>query len=299
MFYFITCSVIWGLTWIAITYQLTSVNSNVAVFYRFIVASLILFAFCAFQKTKLRFDKKDHLNFLIQGFFMFFLNYQLTYWASHLAPSALVALAFTALIYFNLFGGWFFLRLSIEKKVFWGALVSFAGMALITVHELQNQSLSPTSVWGLLISLLATVSASAGNLVATVSRNKRHVPIAANNAWGMLYGSALSFVYCLMMQRSFLLHDVQPSFWWSFIFLTLFGTVISFGAYLKLIERMGPSKAAFTSVISPLIALATSMYFENFQLTLILALGIILCLLGNVVALAPWKTLSSFNKNAA
>lgn len=286
MFYFITCSIIWGLTWIAIQYQLHSVNATAAVFYRFLAASLILFAFCAFRKISLQYEKKDHLNFAIQGFFMFFLNYQLSYRASELAPSALVALAFTALIYFNLFGGRYFLKIPIEKKVFWGAVVSFIGMSLVTLGEMGDQNIQSTAVFGFLLSLLATVSASAGNLVSMKSRFRK-IPISANNAWGMLYGSLFSFVYCLFMQRSFEIHNIDNSFIGSFLFLTVFGTVFSFGAYLKLIEKLGPSRAAFTSVISPIIAIGVSMQFENLQIGLALGLGIILCLLGNLIALIP------------
>lgn len=286
MFYFITCSIIWGLTWIAIQYQLHSVNPNVAVFYRFIAASLILFVFCALRKTPLKFEKKDHLNFAAQGFFMFFLNYQMSYRASQLAPSAIVALAFTALIYFNLFGGRLFLKIPIEKKVLWGAMVSFLGMSFVTIGEMGEQSIQSTAVIGFLLSLFATLSASAGNLISMKSRFRK-VPVASNNAWGMLYGALFSFLYCVVMQRSFELYDVDSSFVWSFLFLTVFGTVFSFGAYLKLIEKLGPSRAAFTSVISPLIAVGVSMQFESLHVGLALGFGIALCLFGNLIALIP------------
>ncbi len=286
MFYFASCSIIWGLTWIAIQYQFHAVNSNVAVFYRFITASLLLFIFCKIGKVSLKYTKKDHINFAAQGFFMFFLNYQMTYWASHLAPSALVALAFTALIYFNLFGGKIFLNLPIEKKVLWGALVSFIGMSFVTVGEMTDITIQATSALGFGISLIATISASAGNLIAMQSR-KQKIPIAANNAWGMLYGCLFSLILCLVYQRSFVITQFDTPFILSFFYLTVFGTIISFGAYLKLIERMGPAKAAFTSVISPVIALTTSVYFENLHISFILGLGIFLCLLGNLLALVP------------
>lgn len=48
---------------------------------------------------------------------------------------------------------------------------------------------------------------------------------------------------------------------------------------------MGPSKAAFTSVVSPVIAVGVSLIYENLPLTIYLVLGIIFCLTGNVVAL--------------
>lgn len=284
MLYFFICSAIWGLTWIAIKNQFHAVDSNTAVFYRFIIASAILFAWVKIKKLPLKYSREQHFNFAAQGFFMFCLNYLLTYWASHLAPSALVALAFTSLIFFNMFGGHFFFKLPIERKVFWGAFISLIGMGFISYNELSTYSLHPTSIIGFIISLIATVSASAGNLVSLANREKK-IPISSNNAWGMLYGAGLTLIYCLITQRSFVVHSFDNTFVLSFIYLTIFGTIISFGSYLKLIELVGPSKAAFTSVVSPVIAVGVSLIYENLPLTLYLVLGIIFCLTGNIVAL--------------
>ncbi len=284
MIYFFICSAIWGLTWIAIKNQFHAVDSSVAVFYRFIIASLILFAYANIKKLTLKFSLEQHLNFAAQGFFMFCLNYLLTYWASHLAPSALVALAFTSLIFFNMFGAHFFFNLKIEKKVFIGAFISLIGMGFISYNELSTYNLHPTFILGFIISLVATVSASAGNLFSLKNREKK-IAITSNNAWGMLYGSALTLIYCLITQRSFMINSFDQTFILSFIYLTIFGTIISFGSYLKLIEIMGPSKAAFTSVVSPVIAVGVSLYYENLPLTIYLILGISFCLGGNLIAL--------------
>ena len=285
MIYFIMCSIIWGLTWFAIKLQFHAVDASASVFYRFIIASLILFAFTKIKKIPLRYSREDHLSFLAQGAFLFCLNYIITYWASTMAPSALVALAFTSLIFFNLFGGNLFLNLPIEKNVFWGAFISFSGMLLITYNEVNTLSLYPHSLMGFLLSLLATVSASAGNLISLKNRRKK-ISIAANNAYGMLYGSLLTLIFCFLAQRPMHITSFDSQFLLSFAFLTLFGTVIGFGAYLRLIETMGPSKAAFTSVISPIIAFAVSVYFENLAVTVFLFLGMILSIGGNILALS-------------
>lgn len=285
MSYFIICSLIWGLTWIAIKMQFHALDPNAAVFYRFIFASGILFAFAKFKKISLSYSKKDHLSFFAQGAFLFCINYLITYWASTMAPSALVALAFTSLIFLNLFGGRIFLNFPIEKNVFIGAVVSFAGMIFITYNEVNTLSEYPNSIWGFLLSFIATISASAGNLISIRNR-KQKISIAANNAWGMLYGSFLTLSFCLLTEKSMLIHQFDLKFLSAFIFLTVFGTVISFGSYLKLIETMGPAKAAFTSVVSPVIAFAISIFFENMSVTSFLFLGMLLSICGNVIALS-------------
>lgn len=290
LFYFLTAAVIWGITWIAIKFQIPYVNGTVAVFYRFTFSCLVIFAICWLSKIKLKYKLALHKRFVAQGFFLFCLNYQLTYWATSMATSALVALGFTSIIFFNMFGARVFFKTPFNKKVVWGAIISFVGMGFITLNEILDQGLHPLSIWGFILSLLGTVSASAGNLVSSANK-KENIPIMANNAWSMLYGSGFTLIFCLLKGVSFKV-QLTHEFLFSFAYLSVFGTIIAFWAYLKLIENVGPSKAAFTSVASPVIALAVSTFYENLNWTVWLALGSVFCILGNVVALRPTKTLS-------
>lgn len=227
---------------------------------------------------------------------MFCLNFLLTYFASHQAPSALVALAFTAIIYFNMFFGYAFLRIPFDQKVIYGALLSFVGMLLISSNELLQLQNHPGYLFGFMLSLLGTASASVGNIISTRSRQLK-IPIIANNAWGMLYGSSLSLLFCLIEAKNFSVH-FDMKFLMAFSYLTLFGTIISFGAYLKLIELVGPAKAGFTSVVSPVIAIGISMYFENLEFSWMMTIGVLFCLLGNVIALFNKEWLVAKVQNA-
>jgi drug/metabolite transporter (DMT)-like permease len=230
------------------------------------------------------FNRKDHINFALQGLFMFCINYILNYWAEEMAPSALGALAFTSLIFFNMLGGRIFLNLKIEPKVFLGAFISFVGIGFITLNEFNSSSINPGSLTGFFICLVATLSASIGSLFSIQSR-QRKIPVSSNNAWAMLYGSFLTFCFCWLRQKSFSVNPFDFSFIFSFIYLCIFGTIIAFGAYLKLIEIAGPSKAAFTSVVTPVIAVGISISFEKMPFTLYLLLGVLFCLTGNILAL--------------
>ena len=216
---------------------------------------------------------------------MFCVNFILTYWASHMAPSAIIALAFTSLIYFNMFFGKQFLAIPFDKKVIMGGLISFFGMGLLSYNELIHIDEHAGYLLGFFISLIATASASVGNIISVRSRQLK-IPILANNAWGMLYGCLFSLTFCLVTQKSF---TIKPdlSFTLSFLYLVIFGTVISFGAYLKLIDLVGPAKAAFTSVISPVIAITLSIYFENLNFNSWMIFGVGFSLLGNIIALTP------------
>ncbi len=60
--------------------------------------------------------------------------------------------------------------------------------------------------------------------------------------------------------------------------------MIGFTAYLMLIGRIGPERAAYCTVLFPIVALAVSTVFEGYRWTALAGAGIALILLGNVVA---------------
>ena len=67
----------------------------------------------------------------------------------------------------------------------------------------------------------------------------------------------------------------------SVLYLAVFGTVIGFSAYFSLVGRIGAAKAAYSTLLFPLVALTVSTFFEGYVWTLNAVFGILLILLGN------------------
>ncbi len=194
-----------------------------------------------------------------------------------------MALSFTLLIYYNMFGMRVFFNRKISKNVVIGSLIGGAGLLLIFLNEIINFDSSSKTIAGLLIGFLATFSASMGNMVAHKTYSLK-IPIMTTNAFSMLYGSFFTLIIALILGHD--LHvPLTASFLGSLFYLSLFGSVIAFGAYLTLAGRIGAEKAAYSSVISPVIALTLSSLFESFLWTPYIVGGVVLCLLGNVLTL--------------
>src|ERR1700694_5904737 len=66
---------IWGSTWLAITFQLGVVAAEASVVYRFALAALMLAAWCLASGRSLRFAAVQHAWFAAQGALLFGLNY--------------------------------------------------------------------------------------------------------------------------------------------------------------------------------------------------------------------------------
>jgi drug/metabolite transporter (DMT)-like permease len=59
--------------------------------------------------------------------------------------------------------------------------------------------------------------------------------------------------------------------------------VIAFGSYLTLLGRIGLDRAAYVTVLFPVIALVLSTFFEDLRWGIFQLLGVLLILLGNAV----------------
>ncbi len=67
----------------------------------------------------------------------------------------------------------------------------------------------------------------------------------------------------------------------SLIYLSVFGTIIAFGCYLKLIGKIGAYRAAYASMLFPVVALSISTVFEGYQWSTYNLIGMALVLIGN------------------
>lgn len=273
---------IWGSTWIAIQYQL-SVAPEVAVAYRFALATVMLMAWCLVRRLPMRFALRDHLFMAVLGVCLFSLNYVLIYVASAHLTSGLLAVVFSTIVIMNMINGVIFFRRRPETRTLIGAAIGLAGIAMVFANDLASFDLAAGGSIGLLVSLAGSYIASLGNM-ASARNHARGVPVMQANAYGMLYGTIMLFAYIVLAGIP-LTFDSSVSFIAAWVYLALFGSVLGFGFYLTLLGKIGPDRAAYSSVMFPIVALLLSTWFEDFHWTSNIIWGVGLTLVGNVVIL--------------
>ena len=76
---------------------------------------------------------------------------------------------------------------------------------------------------------------------------------------------------------------VEPTFAYlsSLLFLTVFGSLVAFWAYITLIGEIGADRASYANLLIPVVAILISTVFEGYQWTLAAGSGLLLILLGN------------------
>lgn len=274
---------IWGTTWIAIEFQLGTVAPGVSIFYRYALASLLLFGWCRARRLPLGFSRGAHARFALLGLLLFSLNYLLTYYAQVHITSALSAIAFSTMLWMNIANSRLLFGTRAGARVLLGSVLGVAGILTLFLPEVRALSLSDTTLYGAGLCVAGAYVASLGNMVSQ-SAQKQQLPILQSNAWGMLYGAVFTGLIALGQGKEFNF-DWSVGYAGSLLYLAVFGSIVAFGSYLTLLGRIGASRAGYAVVMFPVVALAVSFAFEGLALTANIVLGILLVMAGNVIIL--------------
>ena len=275
----------WGSSWFAISFQLGDVAPQVSIVWRFLLASIILFTWCYLRGLKLSFPWRDHLSWLLLGFFLFCINYICAYFGTFYLASGLVCLIFSTLTLFTVLNGFVFFKKPIRLPILIGAVVGIAGLSVIFSNEISSTDWSVESgvVKGFLWMLLATFFASIGMLLSGQFQ-ARKMPLVQSNAFSMLYGSLILVFYITVSDVSFSF-NTSYSYVISLVYLALIASVIGFGVYLKLVGNIGADKASYVNIFTPTIALLLSTLFENYEWSWVGLIGVLLIIIGNIIVL--------------
>lgn len=292
---YISTVLIWGSTWLAIAWQVGDVAAPVSIFYRFFIAALVLFIGLALWRNRQPLSGQDHLFCLLQGGSVFGLNFYCFYQAAGVLPSGLIAILFSMSTLFNAANGYLFFRTPVPV-VFYPALgMGLAGMVIVFWQDLVVVEASWVLLGAVGLSLLGTYGFSLGNMVS-VRHQRRGLRISTTNTFAMLYGALLMGFIALVQGASFSLPP-EPRYLGALVYLAVIGSVGGFGAYFMLVGRIGAGKAAYASVLFPLVALALSTVFEGYQWRTNAVVGLVMILSGNLLMFnahqAAWQRLQS------
>src|SRR5439155_5533845 len=183
---FSIATLIWGSTWLVITFQLGIVAAEASVVYRFALAALLLAAWCLATGRSLKFPLAQHALFAMQGALLFGLNYLCVYWAEQHIASGLVAVLFSLIVFLNLAGVRLFFGTPIGGRTLLGATLGVTGVMLLFWREIGGGQTD--ALRGIVFGLAATIFASAGNLLA-VRNHRNRVAVLPGVTWAMGYGA--------------------------------------------------------------------------------------------------------------
>jgi drug/metabolite transporter (DMT)-like permease len=283
LFLYSSVVLIWGTTWIAIYWQLGTVPPLASVFYRFVLASCLLLPvlkmFFRLQPT----TWADQRFFVLQGCFLFSFNFVCFYIATQYVASGLASVIFSTATLFNAVNSRVFWRERPGRRTYLAGALGTIGLVAMFWQEVASGSWSADALRGLGLGLIGTYLFSLGNMVSIRNHRAGLQPLTTN-AYAMIYGT-LALAITMLLTRTPVKWDPQPIYAASLVYLAVFGTILAFWAYLTLVSRMGANKAAYATVLFPVVALSLSSIFEDYQWRLLSLGGLALVLSGNVILL--------------
>ncbi len=285
---YIATVLFWGTSWLAVKLHLGVVAPEVSLVYRFAIAAVLTFAICLCLRKPMRFSLIQHGFMAVQGLFLFSTNFYLIYLGTQYLTSGLVAVVFSLVVVFNIFGQALLFRTPIEARVLLGAALGLAGLVVVFWPEVAAFDLTKDGTRGLLLALAGTLSASLGMLTSAWNQSRRALPVFQTNAYGMMYGAILTLGICLVNGSPFNF-DPSPIYIGALLHLAVLASVVAFWTYLTLVGRIGAGRAGYVTAVFPLVALTLSTLVESYVWSAAAVLGVGLIMLGNIAILGKAK----------
>ena len=281
---FLLVSVIWGGTWLVIRDQISSVPPSWSIAWRFVVASLGMFALAKWRGEPLALPREGWKWAAALGLFQFSLNFSFVYNAESYITSGLVAVMFALLVVPNAIFGKIMLGQPIRKEFVIGSSIAAIGVAMLFAQEWRA---SPATLGQVLLgaglTLGGILSASVANIVQAMDGAKK-LPLLTLLAWSMVVGVVINAAFALATQGP-PQFDPRPGYALGILYLGLAGSVVTFPLYYGLVRKVGAGTAAYSSVIVPIVAMILSTLFEGFIWGPLPAAGALITLAGMVVAM--------------
>ena len=282
---FIVFTLIWGSTWLVIRGQIDTVAPQWSVAYRFAMAAVAMAAVAHWKGQSLRPTRGMLTVAAVVGISQFCFNFNGVYVAELYITSGVVATVFALLFIPNSLLAWALLGQRPSGRFAIGGAIAAAGISLLFVNELQSSDATTGGVLaGLGLTLFGLLSAAWANVYQALETSRRQ-PLLAMLAWAMGIGALADGLFAIAVAGPPTI-DMSLGYWLGLTYLALAASVLCFSLYLPVVRKIGPGRAAYSSVLVPVIAMGLSTMFEDYRWSLLAVVGGLLALGGMLVALS-------------
>jgi len=277
-------TLIWGSTWLVIRDQLGVVPPSWSVTYRFLTAGIVMALYALWRRDSWRLGWSGLAFSVGIGLAQFCMNFNFVYRAEEHITSGLVAVVFALLLVPNAVLARIFLGQKLGRQLIIGSVIAMAGVVLLFVHEARVDPSGPgQALAGIGFTLLAVLSASTANVMQATPVAARW-PMTTMLAAAMLIGALLDALFAWATVGPPVV-EMRPVYWLGIFYLGFFASALAFPLYYGVLRAIGPAKAAYSSVIVPVIAMMLSTLFEGYRWSGLTIGGAALAAVGLVVAL--------------
>lgn len=261
-------SFFWGTTWIASKEGVKHMPALQLVAIRQFLGGFLYISYFLFKKTPWP-KGKQWKTIIILSFLNFVLSNALSTWGVKYISSGLGAIIGACVPLWIVIIS-FFQGERLSKFSILGLIISFSGVCIIFYDHLSD-FLIPDFKFGIIISIISTLTWAFGTLY-TKQKAASFNPYFSLGIQ-MFLSSILVFAYTGAAGISVPLHEIPAISWWSIAYLVIFGSVLTFIAFIYALQHLPASISSVYSYINPIIAVLLGAVIFGETLNAAIAIG--------------------------
>jgi drug/metabolite transporter (DMT)-like permease len=267
----------WGTTWLASKKGVQYIPALQLSGFRQLFAGTLYLIFFFIKGFKLP-TKEQFIQFLWMSMLMIVINNGLTTWSMVYMPSGLGSVVgASSPIWIALISSFLFKETKLNITTVAGLLLGVAGIFIIFSDYIDALFNSSFSI-GILLNVIASIVWAFGTIFTV--RNARHVNPYFSLGWQMFIGGIilLTVSYCTGQFTS--VAHIDISAWGAIAYLVIIGSIVSYSAFIYALKRLPAAQVSIYAYINPIVAVIVGALLNNEKLTLIIAVGTVVTIVG-------------------
>ncbi len=248
--YAIIC-LIWGSTWLVIHLgNAAALPPFSAASLRFVIAAFLLWIYIFWKKIALPATDSKWTSAIIVGLLSNGLSFGIVYFTSGYVPSGLASVVFgTMPLWTAVFAHYGLPTERLSRTKIYGIGIGILGIVIIFLP--QFALIKSETAWALPVLLFAPIVS--GMSAVITKKSTQEIPAITLNAITTSVGAITLGLMALLTEKVFGIElsfgQLAPT-----LYLAIFGTIITFGIYFKLMKTTSAVTMSYVAIITPAIA---------------------------------------------
>lgn len=277
---YVALCLIWGTTWLAISYVVEDVPPLLAAAIRFLIAGVLLLAAAGVQKRRWPRGERQWQAIGVLSVTIMAVPYGLVFWAEQYVTSSMAAILYSAIPLVVALLTPVMMGRTVPRSAVFALVIAFGGFLFLFWGA--GLSASRSALWGS-AGLIAAMMLSAWSIVYAKTRLQEIDSVVATGLQ-LLFGSVVLFWGTWAFEAHRRAHWTRTSVL-ALAFLTIVGSCVAFVIYFWLLKRMQPYQLSTTSLVVPVIAVLVGGLIrgEQIRLVMLIAMASVLAAVGSVL----------------
>ena len=262
--------VIWGSTYLAIRYAIETIPPFLMMGVRSVIAGLILYVWSRRKGAQL--SRGEIRPLVILGVLFFLLGHGLLSWAQKTVASGLAAVLIASdPLWIALIESFAIKNFHLSKRQIAGLVFGFAGVGLLILPSDSNAF--QTDPIGTIVILLSAIFWAVGAVYSRVAKLPKSSLLTSG--FELIIGGVFLCAAAVVLGElnDFRISDVSSRSLLALGYLIVFGSVVTFTAYVWLLTVTTATRVATHTYVNPVIAVLLGWFFADEHFTVRMLIG--------------------------